>query len=68
MLLLTRKAQQSIIIDDETEIKILSIRGGQVRLGVTAPKDVKVFRKEIIERNALLNLTIPLQEENDLSV
>lgn len=47
MLALTRKVQESIIIGDNIEITVLSINKDQVKLGISAPKDVKVHRKEI---------------------
>ncbi|MCO5296667.1 MAG: carbon storage regulator CsrA [Fimbriimonadaceae bacterium] len=50
MLVLTRKIQQSIMIGDEVEIVVLEVRGEQVRLGIRAPKNVTVHRKEIFEQ------------------
>lgn len=47
MLVLTRKKEQSIIINDNVEFTILEIQGDQVRIGITAPKSVSIFRKEI---------------------
>ena len=47
MLVLTRRLNQSIKIGDDIEIMIIEVRGDQVRLGVTAPRDVAVHRKEI---------------------
>lgn len=47
MLVLTRKVQQSIMIGDDIEVVVLEVRGEQVRLGIRAPKDVTVHRKEI---------------------
>ena len=55
MLVLTRKVHQSIVIGDEIEVVVLEVRGEQVRLGIRAPKDVSVHRKEIYEQ---------IQEEN----
>ncbi len=49
MLVLTRKPNESIMIGDEVEILIVEIKGDQVKLGITAPKAVKVHRKEIFE-------------------
>lgn len=50
MLVLTRKLQQSIMIGDEIEVVVLEVRGEQVRLGIRAPKNVTVHRKEIYEQ------------------
>lgn len=50
MLVLTRKVNQSIIIGDDIEIVVLEVRGEQIRLGIKAPKNVVVHRKEIYEQ------------------
>jgi carbon storage regulator len=47
MLVLTRRLNQSIKIGDDIEITVIEVRGDQVRLGVSAPRDVTVHRKEI---------------------
>jgi carbon storage regulator len=47
MLVLTRKTNQSIMIGDDVEISILSVSGDKVRVGIDAPRDVGVFRKEV---------------------
>ena len=47
MLVLTRRLNQSIKIGDDIEITVIEVRGDQVRLGVSAPRDVAVHRKEI---------------------
>ncbi len=47
MLILTRKTAQSIIIGDVIAITVLSVKGGQVRIGVECPKDIPVHRHEI---------------------
>jgi carbon storage regulator len=47
MLVLTRKSNQSIMIGDDVEISVLSIMGEKVRIGISAPRDVPVFRKEV---------------------
>ncbi|MBS1705335.1 MAG: carbon storage regulator CsrA [Armatimonadetes bacterium] len=59
MLVLTRKINQSIVIDDKVEVVVLEVRGEQVRLGIRAPKDVPVHRKEIYEQ---------IQDENRAAV
>jgi carbon storage regulator len=50
MLVLTRKPGQSIMIGDGVEIQVLSVSGEKVRLGVTAPREVGIFRNEVYER------------------
>ena len=57
MLILTRKVGESIRIGDSVEVKILGLRAGQVKIGIEAPKDLKVHREEIYER-------IRAEEEN----
>jgi carbon storage regulator len=47
VLVLTRKSNQSIMIGDDVEISVLSIMGEKVRIGIAAPRDVPVFRKEV---------------------
>lgn len=47
MLVLTRRTNQSIKIGDDIEITVIEVRGDQVRLGITAPRDIAVHRKEI---------------------
>ena len=47
MLVLTRKTNQSIMIGDEIEVSVLAVSGDKVRVGIAAPRDVPVFRKEV---------------------
>ena len=47
MLVLTRKSKQSIMIGDDIEVSVLSIMGEKVRIGIQAPRDVPVFRREV---------------------
>jgi carbon storage regulator len=47
MLVLTRKSNQSIMIGDDIEVSVLAIMGEKVRIGIQAPRDVPVFRKEV---------------------
>lgn len=47
MLVLTRKQNEAIKIGDDIEIKILSIDGDQIKLGIDAPKSVEIHRKEV---------------------
>ncbi len=50
MLILTRKIGESIRIGDDVEITTLGIKGNQVRIGISAPKNVSVHRQEIYDR------------------
>jgi carbon storage regulator len=47
MLVLTRKSNQSIMIGDDIEVSVLSVMGEKVRIGISAPRDIPVFRKEV---------------------
>ena len=49
MLVLSRKKDESIIINDQIRVTIVEIRGDKVRLGIDAPKDVSVHRREVYE-------------------
>ena len=50
MLVLSRRADESVFIGDDIKITILDIRGGQVRIGITAPDSIKVHREEVYQR------------------
>ena len=50
MLVLTRKPGQSIMIGEGVEVQVLSVAGEKVRLGITAPRDVSIFRNEVYDR------------------
>lgn len=49
MLVLSRQKDESIIIGDDVEITIVDVRGDKVRLGINAPKNITVHRKEVYE-------------------
>ncbi len=49
MLVLSRKCEESLIVNDEIEIKIIEIVGDKVRLGIEAPKNYKILRKELVQ-------------------
>ncbi len=55
MLILSRRKDESIIIDDRIEIAVVDIKGDQVKLGIKAPRDVKIFRNEVF---------LAIQEQN----
>jgi len=50
MLILTRKSGETITIGDDIHIRVLGVKGGQVRIGVDAPREVSVNREELSER------------------
>ena len=49
MLILSRKVNEKIMIGDEISVCIIDIRGDQVRIGIDAPKKIKVFRQEVFD-------------------
>lgn len=55
MLVLTRRVEEGIVIGDDVRVRILEIKGHQVKLGIEAPRSTGVFREEIYQR---------IQEEN----
>lgn len=55
MLVLTRKLNEELIISDDIVLKVLEVRGDKVRLGIEAPKDVSVHRKEVFDAIQLEN-------------
>ena len=52
MLILARKVGEEIFIDKEIGVKVLSVRGGRIRLGITAPDDVRIDREEVADVTA----------------
>ena len=59
MLALSRKKNEAIIINNNVEVTILEVKGDQVKIGITAPKEVPVYRKEVY---------IQIQEANRESI
>jgi carbon storage regulator len=64
MLVLTRKPGQSIMIGEGVEVQVLSVAGEKVRLGITAPRDVSIFRNEVYDRIESENAE-PEEQETD---
>lgn len=56
MLALTRKKGESLVLNNDIEVTVLEIRGDQVKLGINAPKQVPVYRKEVY---------LQIQKENE---
>lgn len=50
MLALSRKKDESIIINNNIEITVIEVKGDQVKIGITAPKSVPVYRKEVYDQ------------------
>jgi carbon storage regulator len=59
MLALSRKKNEAIVVNNNIEITVLEIKGDQVKIGISAPKDVSIYRKE---------LYLQIQEENSKAV
>ncbi|WP_256759115.1 carbon storage regulator CsrA [Cohnella sp. WQ 127256] len=67
MLILSRKKGQSIIIDDHIEVFVMGTEGDQIRIGINAPSQVKIYRKEVmdaIRENNQQAIATPLQMQN----
>jgi carbon storage regulator len=59
MLALTRKKGEALVINNNIEITVIEVRGDQIKLGITAPKDVPIYRKEVY---------LQIQKENEESI
>ncbi len=59
MLALTRKKGESLVINNNIEITVLEIRGDQIKIGIQAPKDVPIYRKEVY---------LQIQQENEEAI
>ena len=57
MLVLKRKAGESIIVADNIEIKIIEVEEGRIKIGIDAPKEVSIIRKEVLEETKSENKT-----------
>ena len=59
MLALTRKKGEALVINNNIEISVLEIRGDQIKIGISAPKDVPIYRKEVY---------LQIQQENEAAI
>ena len=59
MLALTRTKSEALVINNNIEITVLEIRGDQIKIGISAPKDVPVYRKEVY---------LQIQKENEAAI
>ena len=59
MLALTRKKGEALVININIEITVLEIRGDQIKIGISAPKDVPIYRKEVY---------LQIQQENEAAI
>ena len=59
MLALTRRKGESLVINNNIEITVLEIRGDQIKIGISAPKDVPIYRKEVY---------LQIQQENEAAI
>ena len=59
MLVITRRKDESLLIGDDIEIKIVKVEDGSVRLAISAPRDITILRKEVFER---------VKEENKVAI
>ncbi len=50
MLILTRRIGETLMVGDEVTVTVLGVKGGQIRIGIDAPKEVEVHREEVFNR------------------
>lgn len=67
MLILTRKIGEAIAIDENITVRLLEIKGGQVKLGVEAPQNVAIHREEVFLRILEENQKAALETSSDLA-
>ena len=69
MLILSRKVNEKVVIGDDITVSIIEVRGDQVRIGIDAPKKVKVFRQEVFDaikaENKAASQSVPLIPQVD---
>jgi len=65
MLILTRKAGEAIVINDTITVKLIEIKGGQIKLGIEAPETVTIHREEVYARILAENKKAAVPPAND---
>lgn len=60
MLVLNRRSKESLIIGDDIVVTVVEIRGNQVKISIEAPKDIKIWRKELVDK------PIDVEEEEEV--
>ncbi len=64
MLVLARKTNESIIINDSIEIVILDVKGDQIKIGINAPRSIKIYRKEVYDEIEKQNIAATSNDIN----
>lgn len=64
MLVLTRRSEEAIRLGDDIIIKIIEIKGGQVRIGIEAPKGVRIYREELYQKIMNENLRSAVSDDS----
>jgi carbon storage regulator len=67
MLVLTRKKDEGIQIGDDVVVRIMEIQGGQVRIGIHAPRDIRIVREEIVQAVREENISSIATEKPDIA-
>jgi len=67
MLVLTRKVDERINIGDDIEIRVVEVKGGNVRLGIAAPGDIQIYRHEIYEKIRKQNIQSSRGDFSDIN-
>ena len=68
MLVLTRKVAEGIVIADTIEVVVLNVKDGQVRLGIAAPRDIPILRKELLSPKAACNSQAPKKTQTAIGL
>ena len=68
MLVLTRKIGEGIVIGDDVTITVVEMKGGNVRIGIDAPRDKRIYRQEIFDRIVSENRDAANWDMNDLDL